>query len=979
MRTAFDSSQSAMKPTFTHGFASATPNNPQSALLLPCLSGAHLVSSASCLFIDLPSEEDTTSSVALAPQCLSAFVAGRSGFAVLCPLDDSTRGVDVANPIRPQTSAEDGTQVALQSRTFRPFDNGVVAHSVYDSSGGFLAVAQAAGSMLVYDCNSFQVTHAFSLPKDLLISSLAFHPNPGEMLIYVGTEDGSIHCFDLATRAKKPLFTAKHHFSAVSSLAFVNGYRWLVASGKDKAISVLKCRNGEKVLLFVANEDIAGIVAYPPRPNIVLSAGTSGLIRGWDTRSGTEVCSLSVAVPFVSNTSSVPSEEDADGDGCVDTVISGLVASGRNTFSCTLSDQTVLSFEAGADDKLRLLEAMCGNLEQVNDLRAVPRGGPLKEQCFNGLQPPLLVASNSSIVWVVQPPPWKMQSSTKVGHVEVGSEIEVPGRKQADPTQNVSKRGERGRSWTCLGALGGHRGIVLCLDVVMSSSRKSSSDAPGLPGTPGREVYAASGSRDKTTRVWHRTVSGSWACLGIAEGHTDAVTAVALSPKTSADSFYLVTAANDRTLKLWKLRQALKSFENGAATQGLHNRNSVTQVYSDDKLGAGEVHLTATWTVLAHQKDINAVACSPDGSLLATGSQDRTLKIWDAESGSLTATCKGHRRGVFDVGFSPVDKVVVSASGDATIRVWNAVSGSCLRTLQGHDAGVLRSLFITRGMQLVSSSLDGLLKVWSVRSGECDVTIDAHEGNIWALDVVEDGTAVVSGGMDGVVEVWYDATSMRASEAANKKSMEAVLSQRVSDAALARKWAVAADTALRLNVPRKLKSVVSELISSTEMADDELVHMVRTVGTERSEHMSSASAPMVNLTPAAAASEKIGRLLGYCRDWGAMGGPSSAAIAVRVLRAVFRVWSPSELSDIVSLDRRGLVEALVAHTARHQARVADLGAQARYADYTLEAMRGLVSSIQTSKPGKRSIEAGSTSTKTPEKVKRLKRGYDGGY
>ncbi len=123
--------------------------------------------------------------------------------------------------------------------------------------------------------------------------------------------------------------------------------------------------------------------------------------------------------------------------------------------------------------------------------------------------------------------------------------------------------------------------------------------------------------------------------------------------------------------------------------------------------------------ILGHTKGVRAVCFSPDGKLIASGSDDQTIRLWEVNTGREFKMFEGHTYWVLSLAFSPDGTMLASSSEDQSIRLWDISSGQCLRILSGHTNGVYSVCFSSDGKLLASGSIDGMIKLWDVQTGEC--------------------------------------------------------------------------------------------------------------------------------------------------------------------------------------------------------------------------------------------------------------------
>lgn len=151
---------------------------------------------------------------------------------------------------------------------------------------------------------------------------------------------------------------------------------------------------------------------------------------------------------------------------------------------------------------------------------------------------------------------------------------------------------------------------------------------------------------------------------------------------------------------------------------------------------------------------VRAVAFSPDGRYVATGSLDTTVKLWDAETGSLLATGRGHSDVVGDTEFSPDGAVLASCGTDRTVRLWRASDLSPIGVLPGHASRVTTVAFSPDGSRLVTLADDDSLRIWSADAARQPWVLHGHTSYVYPVGFSPDGSYIASGGWDNVVRLW---------------------------------------------------------------------------------------------------------------------------------------------------------------------------------------------------------------------------------
>ncbi|KAK7184097.1 hypothetical protein DPSP01_001263 [Paraphaeosphaeria sporulosa] len=786
------------------------------------------------------------------------------------------------------SETEDGTIELELLRSLRPHTSPVVTLAV-DKTGTLLATGGADGIVKVWDIRAGYTTHTFH-GRGGVISALHFFQvevagkedagdsskkrkrqsqqdasaetdgaeSTLEYRLASGAEDGKIHIWDLHKR--KPAAVLDSHVSVVRALDFSPEQNTLVSGSRDKTLILWDAKKWKvkRTIAVLETLESAGFVAGG---HLTYSGGENGRIRLWSSETSQEITR--------------EQEPGIETDAIVEVLhypdlpyIISVHADQVLNFHSLSSVESPLVEEI--IDPLPVFRRVSGTHDEVIDL------------AYIGSDKSLLALNTNS------------------------EDVRIVALKD-DGTNETAAEGKYIGADVAL--LKGHEDLIISLDVDWSGH------------------WLATGSKDNTARLWRiDPENDSYTCAAVLTGHAESLGAIALphaAPPESSAAYtdplanppaFLITGSQDRTIKRWDTSKDMKQ------------------------------KLRAKYTRKAHDKDINAVDIDPSSTLFASASQDRTVKIYSAADGEAVGVLRGHRRGVWTVKFQPKESQVTGSGGkgliatgsaDKTVKIWSLADYSCLLTLEGHSNSVLKLAWLPyrpvdardkRGSQVASAAGDGLVKIWDSSSGETMSTLDNHTDRVWALAAQLSNGALVSGGADSVITFWKDTTSATLEAATTAETERVELDQKLQNYAFAGNYREAITLALQMDQPGRLFSLFKSVVESETPDEGSLTGLI------------AVDEVVGNL-----ADEQLYKLLLRLRDWNT--NVRSAPVAQKILWAVVKSYPASRLSSLRPAGKVGakgslkdVLDAIRAYSERHYKRVEELVDESYLLDFTLREM-----------------------------------------
>jgi WD40 repeat protein len=238
-------------------------------------------------------------------------------------------------------------------------------------------------------------------------------------------------------------------------------------------------------------------------------------------------------------------------------------------------------------------------------------------------------------------------------------------------------------------------------------------------------------------------------------GHNSRIYSADFSPNGK----YVVTASGDNSAKIWEVATGAP-----VATLRGHPSHVFSARFSPNSrqviTAGGEI--AKLWNVPSgteirafkgHSNNVHSAEFSPDGAVVVTGSEDGTVKLWNAQNGQEIRTIEVTKKGwVYDAAFSPNGRTLAIGAANGLAGLWNVSNGQQIQSFDGHNRAISSVSFSQDGRFLATSSIDNTTRIWEVSSGRLMQTLRGEDFR--EVNFSPDGKYTVTASAGGVSQVW---------------------------------------------------------------------------------------------------------------------------------------------------------------------------------------------------------------------------------
>lgn len=606
--------------------------------------------------------------------------------------------------------------------TIRLWDakSGTFIRSFEGHTGGIFSAAFAPDGRTLASAGFDKTIKLWNVELGREIKSLAGHTevifsvefSPDGKTLASGSLDNSIKLWDTSTGLHR---TLNAHTKEVWSVTFSPDGKTLASGSPDGTIKLWDVVTGNQTKSFEVHTAILYSVVFSPDGKTLASSGANNTVKLWDIATGQQLKSFEGHTSYVK---SIAFSKDGQ------TLLSGS------------SDNTIRLWNVTTG---QLIRPLTSRTTHVLSVAVSPNAKRLATVTFN----------NAIKLWNVE-------NGQQVKSLEYGARgVNNINTIAFAPDSKTLASGHRDETIRLWDVETGQLLKVLEAGATGEAARKSSD--PGMA---------------ESTAI---SLTGKWNMVVEAQSLSIPVT-LELIQSGEEFSGTFSSYAGGGTIPTGKVTGNRISGIAKVEAQGQKVELKLEGAIDRDQLSGSLSGIGLTGISFKANKTLGiySVAYSPDGKILASGSDDNTIKLWDIETGQPLKSLVGHVKGVTVVVFSPDGKALASGSKDSAVKLWDLSTGKQIRSLAGHASEIASIAFAPDGTTLASAGFDHTIKLWNVETGQQSRSLSGHLAKVSSIAYSFDGKTLASGSDDRTIKLWDVASGTHKTLEGHSKEVSSV-------------------------------------------------------------------------------------------------------------------------------------------------------------------------------------------------------------